>query len=90
MDNIYSSKNNNNNNVIKRLKIIFLTTILSFGAVINIYSLSSSSSNFAFLKDVEALQNQEYVLGYRIIIRITRKINTTKILILIIVNICHH
>ena len=63
MDNTYSSKNNNNNNVTKRLKIILLTTILSFGAITNIYSLSSSSSNFAFLKDVEALENQEYVLG---------------------------
>ena len=50
------------NNTNKRLKIIFLVTILSFGAVANIFSvsLSSSSSSFAILKDAQALETKEY------------------------------
>ena len=60
----YSNKNNNNNNVSKRLRVIFLITILSCGAITNIYSLSAFSSNFAFLKDVQALETKEYMFEY--------------------------
>ena len=82
--------NNNNNNLNKRLKIIFLTTILTFGAITNIFSISSSSSSsssFAFLKDVQAFESKEYVLEYEKKKRQKITIITLKIQILIIVNI---
>ncbi len=57
--------NNNNNNLNKRINIIFLITILSFGAITNIFSISSSSSsNFIFLKDAQALETTGYVIEY--------------------------
>jgi hypothetical protein len=54
----------NNNSRDKKLKIIFLATILSFGIITNIFSICSFTSNIAFLKDVQALETKENVFEY--------------------------
>ena len=56
MNNQHNHINSQNN----RLKIIFLTAILSLGAITNIFSISSFSTSFAFIKDVQALETKEY------------------------------
>ena len=49
---------------IRKLTIIFLATILSFGVITTIFSICSFTSNIAFLKDVQALETKEYVFEY--------------------------
>lgn len=43
----------------ERLKVLFLTTILLFSTITNIFSISSFYSNFGFLKEVDALTTKE-------------------------------